>query len=77
MSNIEYESLISEMETNAIIDTTCLKTVPGENISRFYVMFRGFFFKQKSSYYPSKKATKFGGSRKVFSEYQTVIPAKT
>ena len=38
-------------------------------------MFRGFFFKQNSSYYPSKKALKFGGSRKVYSEYQTIIPA--
>ena len=26
----EYEKLISEMETNAIIDTACTKTVSGE-----------------------------------------------
>ena len=76
LTNNECEILISEMETNAIIDTASTKTVSGEKWFNNYISCLDDTSKNSVKIIPSKKVFKFGDGRKVYSKYQAIIPAK-
>ena len=76
LTNNEYEILISEMETNAIIDTACTKTVSGEKWFNNFISCLDDTALNSVKIIPSKKVFKFGDGRKVYSKYQAIIPAK-
>ena len=42
MTNNEYETMVSEMETNPIIDTDCTKPVSGKKVFEFFIVQRLF-----------------------------------
>ena len=76
MTNNEFEILINEMETNAIIDTACTKTVSGEKWCFNYMNCLDDTEINLIEIKPSRKVFKFGNGRKVYSKYQAIIPAK-
>ena len=76
MTNNEYEILINEMETNAIIDTACTKTVSGEKWFFNYMNCLDDTAINLIEIKPSRKVFKFGDGRKVYSKYQAIIPVK-
>ena len=76
MSNNEYEILINEMETNAITDIACMKTVSGEKWFYNYMNCLDDTAINLIEIKPSRKVFKFGDARKVYSKYQAIIPAK-
>ena len=76
MTNNEYEILINEKETNAVIDTACTKTVSGEKWFFNYMTCLDDTAINLIEIKPSRKVFKFGDGRKVYSKYQAIIPAK-
>ena len=76
MANNEYEILLNEMETNAIIDTACTKTVSGEKWFFNYMNCLDDTAINLIEIKPGRKVFKFGYGRKVYSKYQAIIPAK-
>ena len=72
----EYGILISEVETNAILDTTCTKMVSGENWFLNFMKCLDDTALNKVQVVPSRKVFKFGDGRKIYSKYKAVIPAK-
>ena len=72
----EYEILISEMETNAMIDTACTKTVSGEKRFLNFTKCLDDTALNKVQVIPSRKVFKFGDGRKVYSKYKEIILAK-
>ena len=59
------------METNAIIDTACTKTVSGEKWFLNFINCLDDTSLNKVQVIPSKKVFKFGDGRKVYSKYQS------
>ena len=76
MTNNEYEILINEMETNAIIDTARMKTVSGERWFFNYMDCLDDTAINLIEIKPSRKVFKSGDGRKVYFKYQAIIPAK-
>ena len=72
----EYEILISEMETNAIIDTACTKTVSGEKWFLNFIKCLDDTALNKVQVIPSRKVFEFGDGRKISPKYKAIIPAK-
>ena len=72
----EYGILISEVETNAILDTACTKMVSGENWFLNFMKCLDDTALNKVQVVPSRKVFKFGDGRKIYSKYKAVIPAK-
>ena len=75
MSN-EYEMLISEMETNAIIDTACMKAVSGEKWFLNFMKCLDDPSLNKVQVIPSRKVFKFGDGRKFMQNIKQFFQLK-
>ena len=72
----EYEILISEMETNTVIDTARKKTASGEEWFLNFMKCLDDTALNKVQVIPSRKIFKFSDSRKVYSKYKAIVSAK-
>ena len=64
------------METNAIIDTTCTKTVSGEKWFLNFMECLDDTALNKVQVIPTRKVFKFGDDWLIYSKYKAIIPAK-